>query len=321
MRRVMGSNRSAAARQAGWLFVVAGVIGLVDDVRPGVDARVVPIVLDLLVVLVGLLIVQLPWHRWPARWTLVLPLVALANLGVNLSQDLLPASTIGVWLVLVFVWIGQWHAPRTSLLVGPAAALALTVPLLLGEPRSDDVVPAVAVSVPVAVLVGETIARKEAATRAAQAALATANLTDDLTGLGNRRRADALLDSLVEGDALAILDLDHFKTVNDTYGHERGDEVLHDLGLFLADAVRGVDLVARFGGEEFVVVLRAAGPSAPATIERLLEGWRRTEPLVTLSAGIAVHGAGRSVHDTFADADAALYAAKGAGRDRVATAG
>jgi diguanylate cyclase (GGDEF)-like protein len=321
MRRVMGTNRSAAGRQAGWLFVVAGLIGLVDDVRPGVDPQAVAILLDLLVVVVGATIVRLPWRRWPVRWTLVLPLLALTNLGVNLSQDLLPASTIGVWLVLVFVWVGQWHAPRTALLLGPAAALALTVPLLLGASASGDVIPAVVVSVPVAVLVGETIARKEAATRVAQAALAVASLTDDLTGLGNRRRADALLDSLAAGDALAILDLDHFKLVNDTYGHERGDEVLHDLGLFLADAIRGIDLVARFGGEEFVVVLRDAGSSAPATIERLLEGWRRTGPLATLSAGIAVHGDGRSAHDTFADADAALYAAKAGGRDRFVTAG
>ncbi|MCU1488446.1 MAG: hypothetical protein JWN67_5192 [Actinomycetia bacterium] len=315
----MGTNRSAAGRQAGWLFVLAGVIGLVDDVRPGVDPQVVAILLDLLVVVVGATIVRLPWHRWPVRWTLVLPLIALTNLGVNLSQDLLPASTISVWLVLVFVWVGQWHAPRTALLLGPAAALALIVPLLIGRP-SGDVVSAVVVSVPVAVLVGETIARKEAATRVAQAALAVANLTDDLTGLGNRRRADALLDSLTDGDALAILDLDHFKLVNDTYGHERGDEVLHDLGMFLADAVRGIDLVARFGGEEFVVVLRDAGSSASATIERLLEGWRGTDPLATLSAGIAVHGAGRSAHDTFADADAALYAAKAGGRDRFVVA-
>ena len=90
----------------------------------------------------------------------------------------------------------------------------------------------------------------------ALAALTRANVTDDLTGLGNRRRANSLLDSLDDGDALAILDLDHFKRVNDTLGHHRGDEVLQELGEFLLRTVRDHDTVARYGGEEFIVVIR-----------------------------------------------------------------
>jgi diguanylate cyclase (GGDEF)-like protein len=156
--------------------------------------------------------------------------------------------------------------------------------------------------------------------REALAILAAANLTDDLTGLGNRRHANLLLDSLQVGDALAVLDLDHFKHVNDTYGHARGDQVLQELGSYLREAVRGADAVARFGGEEFLVVLRGANTSGPATIQRLLNGWRATRPVVTLSAGLAVRLAGRSASQTFSDADDALYRGKQAGRDRLVVA-
>ena len=91
-----------------------------------------------------------------------------------------------------------------------------------------------------------------------------------------------------DGDPLAILDLDHFKVVNDTLGHHRGDEVLQELGAFLRDAIRDGDGVARYGGEEFVVVLRQLPSGALEVIERLLADWRASTPPATLSAGIAV---------------------------------
>ena len=90
-----------------------------------------------------------------------------------------------------------------------------------------------------------------------------ASLTDDLTGVGNRRVANALVGSLRTGDALLVIDLDDFKQVNDTYGHVAGDQVLSELGAVLRDHLRDDDGVARYGGEEFVVVLRNAGTEAP----------------------------------------------------------
>jgi diguanylate cyclase len=112
------------------------------------------------------------------------------------------------------------------------------------------------------------------------------------------------------------LDLDHFKHVNDTYGHTRGDEVLHQLGAFLAHAIRDGDSVARYGGEEFVVVLRQLGLGSLEVVERLLTDWRATTPLATLSAGVAVKWPGQTWTTTFSLADAALYEAKATGRDR-----
>jgi diguanylate cyclase (GGDEF)-like protein len=150
--------------------------------------------------------------------------------------------------------------------------------------------------------------------------LVDASMRDALTGVGNRRQADALLEQLQPGDAVALIDMDHFKDVNDRFGHATGDEVLVGLASFLDRSLRDGDRVARWGGEEFVVVLRRAGDYATQAVDRLAEGWRITLPLTTFSAGVAVHVTGRTPGDTLAAADAALYRAKAEGRDCVRTA-
>ena len=147
--------------------------------------------------------------------------------------------------------------------------------------------------------------------------LTTAAMEDALTGVGNRRRAAALLEGLRPGDAVVLIDLDQFKLVNDTAGHATGDRVLVLLGRYLREAARGADTVARYGGDEFLVVLRQAEDGALAATERLVAGWRDLRPITTFSAGVAVHVAGRSPAATLGRADAALYGAKRAGRDQV----
>jgi diguanylate cyclase (GGDEF)-like protein len=147
--------------------------------------------------------------------------------------------------------------------------------------------------------------------------LTAAAMQDPLTGVGNRRRAAVLLEALQPSDAVVLIDLDHFKLVNDTAGHAAGDRVLVLLGRFLREAARDADAIARYGGEEFLVVLRGAGGAATAAIGRLLEGWHEQRPLTTFSAGVAVHQLGRSPAATLGRADAALYRAKRTGRDRV----
>jgi diguanylate cyclase (GGDEF)-like protein len=143
---------------------------------------------------------------------------------------------------------------------------------------------------------------------------------DALTGTGNRRHATELLGTMRAGDALLVVDLDRFKSVNDTWGHRAGDEVLHDLGRYLQACVRSSDDVARLGGDEFVVVARAAGRDVTVTAERLLRGWRQVEGRATLSIGVALHRPDLGPDDTFDRADAALYEAKSQGRDRVVLA-
>jgi two-component system cell cycle response regulator len=157
---------------------------------------------------------------------------------------------------------------------------------------------------------------------------------DPLTGLNNRRYLEShlsgLLDQATQRErpvAIMILDVDHFKIVNDTYGHEIGDEVLKHFAARVRRKVRGADLMCRLGGEEFVIVMpetrlaiaesvgeriRAAVAAAPFS---LAEDERAIA--VTVSIGIADSTGGETVADLLRRADQALYLSKNGGRNRV----
>ncbi len=159
-------------------------------------------------------------------------------------------------------------------------------------------------------------------------------VTDSLTGLYNRRYLETHLQSLMaRGDAgdrqvcLLIFDIDFFKGVNDTYGHEAGDDVLREFSSRLKRSVRGIDLVSRYGGEEFVVVMPETDTAyAKKVAERLRRDVEREAFLttagvhipVTVSIGLASYsGTGDSTAALVRRADEALYAAKRSGRNRV----
>ncbi|HEY8338899.1 MAG TPA: GGDEF domain-containing protein [Egibacteraceae bacterium] len=135
--------------------------------------------------------------------------------------------------------------------------------------------------------------------------------------------------------SLVILDIDHFKQVNDTYGHQAGDDVLVEVARRIRDSVRIPDVVARYGGEEFVVLLPGTGlEGAVATAERIRRAIGSTPiPMtrgfedqpeglrVSASLGVASFGVhGRTVSSLLRSADAAMYTAKTSGRDRVVAA-
>jgi diguanylate cyclase (GGDEF)-like protein len=316
-----------AAGQGALLFLAAGVLGLLAEATPSTPNS--PGTIDVYVgsLLVGIVIAVLPWDRWPARMTLVIVAPALGLIVSGQWANPHGTATLyGVWFVVLFGWVGSWHAARTSLAVAPIAAVAYVLPFLPGAPAaSADALSTVIVAIPIGLVLAEVLAAKATAMRRAQNGLESAavllqraSLTDDLTGVGNRRQANALLDSMVPGDGLVLVDLDHFKLVNDTLGHAEGDRVLMRLGAYLRTAVRDADAVARFGGEEFLIVLRGASGNLVPTVERLLDGWRRDGVLVTLSAGAVLHIAGREPTATFKAADDLLYRAKADGRDRVA---
>jgi diguanylate cyclase (GGDEF)-like protein len=152
--------------------------------------------------------------------------------------------------------------------------------------------------------------------------LARATTRDALTGIGNRKHADALLRSMQPGDALVLLDLDGFKMVNDTLGHSAGDQVLQDLSAHLRDCLRDSDTSARLGGDEFLIVARRAHADPLAVASRVLEGWADKAGPTTLSAGVALHQVDPTdphtldSQVTFERADRALYQAKAKGKNR-----
>ena len=164
-------------------------------------------------------------------------------------------------------------------------------------------------------------ARTFADLRRSSRELAEKVVRDALTGLGNRRAADHLLLAARPGDALVMLDLDHFKQVNDTQGHAAGDEVLRALGRLLLGHVRQRDEAARVGGEEFLLLLPATtAVAAEQLVQRLRDTWAQWGDVPTFSAGISVVQLGESGLEAQNRADSALYAAKDAGRDRTSVA-
>ncbi len=155
---------------------------------------------------------------------------------------------------------------------------------------------------------------------------------DELTGLPNRRHAQdlfALEASRAQREraplSLCLIDLDHFKRVNDTLGHAAGDEVLRMVARQAKPVLRDTDVLTRWGGEEFLLLLPDTHPAhAERVLERLRERlgsaeiWRDWPELrVTFSGGITAHREGESMQETIARADDMLYRAKTAGRDRV----
>ena len=168
-------------------------------------------------------------------------------------------------------------------------------------------------------------------------ALRTQSVRDALTGLYNRRYLEEVLEREVRRAARAaqslgvlMIDLDHFKNFNDTYGHDAGDAVLRETGASLTRGIRAEDFVCRFGGEEFVVILPTANlEAACARAERLRLKMKeltvlhqgRSMGMLTVSIGVAVfpeHGV--SPKELMAAADAALYEAKRGGRNQVGVA-
>jgi diguanylate cyclase (GGDEF)-like protein len=136
---------------------------------------------------------------------------------------------------------------------------------------------------------------------------------DALTGLPNRRMLGRALGRIRSDDTLIIIDLDHFKAVNDTYGHQEGDQVLRSFGQTLNSIVRATDRVGRYGGEEFVVILEGNG--AEVFLERLRTVWTQNRPRqITFSAGVAP--ALPDPRRAFEAADRAMYRAKHGGRDQ-----
>jgi diguanylate cyclase len=164
-------------------------------------------------------------------------------------------------------------------------------------------------------------------------------LRDPLTSISNRRAFDERLEREVRAAAetgeklcLALADIDHFKNVNDTYGHQIGDAVLQQFASIVTQNIKGQDMVARYGGEEFAIILPETDLFSAYNLlvkikynfkssETPIDGTLKTLKDVTASFGLVRYEPGMTVHDMIEQADHFLYEAKHAGRDRVKAKG
>jgi len=160
-------------------------------------------------------------------------------------------------------------------------------------------------------------------------------ITDALTGLHNRRYMESHLGTLAEqassrGKPLAVmmLDIDFFKSINDNYGHDAGDDVLREFAVRVRKSIRGIDLACRYGGEEFVIVMPETDLHVAGMVAERLRRSIAGEPFavnkgenrieVTISIGLSIlERKGEAVADVLKRADTALYRAKHDGRNRV----
>jgi two-component system cell cycle response regulator len=162
-------------------------------------------------------------------------------------------------------------------------------------------------------------------------------ITDALTGLFNRRYMETHVGTLVEqatsrGKPLTVLvlDIDYFKSINDSWGHDAGDDVLREFAVRIRKSIRGIDLACRYGGEEFVVVMPETDMAVATMVAERLRRRIASEPFpiqqgarsveVTISIGIATLGRDEDAAMVFKRADQALYRAKRDGRNRVVPA-
>ena len=161
-------------------------------------------------------------------------------------------------------------------------------------------------------------------------------ITDPLTGLGNRRyfqrQVEPLFDQLEQGGtdfSVLVFDIDHFKRVNDILGHDMGDQILKEVAARLVTNMRAVDVVSRYGGEEFMIAMPGTTEDEALHAAERVRAFIAGTPVfidgkalsVTTSAGVAQVRPGEQLRDVFRRADSALYSSKRAGRNRVSAAG
>ena len=313
----------AIARSAAGIYAGAMVIGLIEGFIPGgPEFSVVPGLLAL--VIAPLVAVAGPRL---ARGPLVLlgPLgAALIAFALASTHGATDAAVMYMWPVL---WTAAFYGRRATVAIVACIAVVHAIALVTMAPGVGNVDRWVDVVVSVAV-VGAVVRGLAARNERLVAHLKAEARVDALTGLLNRRGFEERLAVEIaratrDGARLAVVtfDLDHFKAVNDEQGHEAGDRALVALAAVIRGHVRGGDLAARWGGEEFVVVLPGADAEAARTLAERVRGALAAAGLgVTVSAGVGVAEAPFDPRALLAAADAAMYAAKRAGRDRTVVA-
>lgn len=270
-------------------------------------------------------------YAWWIGTTLIALATAINSIpygGATAAHAYVIGSTVLIWPLL-----GACGAApdRLTALATFWCCVLLVVPAIVLFPEPVRDIPAMLL-VPLAMFVAVPII--SSAVRKASMEHRTAAVVDQLTGMLNRGAMQTRANELVHQSALTgeqvgviVLDLDHFKAVNDEHGHAVGDRVLQEVAYRMRTHLRAFDLAYRLGGEEFVVLLPGATDDDAERIAGELWSAIRDAPIagldVTASLGVHVSPAGGvfSFDAAFGAADAALYRAKAEGRDRVVVAG
>lgn len=253
---------------------------------------------------------------------------------VNSSYEM---TAIALWLPFSYVGTFVFFSPRIALRTSLAiyAVIALPQLVLLGvetDAMSRQIAVAIIISQPlyIAALWGVGLLKAQASgIHSLAKRMNEAATMDALTGVANRRAMDHVLEQVIHerGEsqrnlALLMLDVDHFKRINDTYGHAHGDEVLVNLAREASAHLRSSDLLGRWGGEEFMILsLDQSGTQALQMAERLRSELEKIAfphvGTVTVSIGVTSYLPGEDLSAFIKRADKALYAAKAHGRNRV----
>ncbi len=291
------------------------------------------------VFIVRLLVRRAVAPAWERTGFVLLTLAFLGHAFLSISVQGLSASTLlsaGLWLYLVYVYAfyvlsargARWYTGATWVLAWLAGLPAALSPSATAASLAAFV--QFQGGGLVAIIVASALAVWRTALGEAQVRVQEAeqdSLTDLLTAQANRRGAElAVRRELArarrtgEPFGLILLDIDHFKELNDTYGHRIGDAVLSELARVVRETLRGEDELGRWGGEEFVVVAPNTGPDEALHLaERLrvrLEAHRWQAGSVTASFGVTVYRRGDDLERLVRRADDAMYRAKGLGRNR-----
>jgi diguanylate cyclase (GGDEF)-like protein len=328
----------ASGRLAGVMFMVSGVVTSLSMLLPSppdLDKGHV-VVIGLLAFVAGLGWLMVPWHRLPARTAFLL---AGPAAGVLISFHNYYGGSdpyrYSIFYAVLFVWIGLTQPPKSGLYALPLLAISYLTPLLLKHDPSWALGSAVMV-IPVMVLIAESISWVGKRVTVAKTELVRLAGTDPLTGLDNRtslyrKFSEQLSNPRRAPGALGVffLDLDGFKTINDTLGHEIGDLLLVEVAARLRAAARLDDTIARIGGDEFVLMADslldmgeavALGDRIMAEMQRPFE-LREFSLGLTVSVGVALAGDGSvGLDQLLTESDTAMYSAKRSGGGRVSVA-
>jgi diguanylate cyclase (GGDEF)-like protein len=329
---------SDAARSAAMLYLFGAVlVGLENFVIPSVrfvEDTWIPWLVVAFVAAAGACVWRIP-ERLPAIVWPAVPILAagiILVLGIGSHDASASAQLAFCWPVL----FASYHLPRSMARAVTGVVVCCEIMLCIAADAPGAVIAdALGVSV---ILTAVMVTLVHARDRMEGAIKGLQHLVehDALTGLSSRRTFDSDIDTLNEGQrtALILIDIDEFKTVNDTFGHAAGDDVLRIVASCLVANSRARDSIYRLGGDEFALLLRGCPPDAAArraeTIRGAVERARAVvgegpdggvSPGVTVSVGVAcMPDHARSRVELLGVADAAMYSAKNIGRNRVTVA-